>query len=312
MEVDFPRGIVRWVKVPSTGFAESFFSQTYDRFFKSGEPVIETGLDALQEFVQANKCQPPSVFIFHVGRCGSTLIANGIRNATSGLVMAEAETINAVIASLLVNDFQPRGVTILKNLVLSYGNMGNTGSGHYAIKFSSWNVLVERQIRALFPTVPVILVFRDPLSVFKSFIRKPAAWMGFYGLPQIAEKIAGNQSNRFVDFLVGSLEQIFKCAAGIREDVLLIDHQSSHAENMRRILSFLRIAENEDMRIAIEENAKRYSKSVEPRLFNPIQSNVTINAEILDHIEHRINGFYHLLVAREKVQRHEFLRGPVS
>ena len=70
-----------WIDMSGVRLAEPFFQQTIDRL-KARDPNREqlfTEFDTLVQLEKQFDSVPPSGFIFHSSRCGSTLLANACR-----------------------------------------------------------------------------------------------------------------------------------------------------------------------------------------------------------------------------------------
>ncbi|HET9222191.1 MAG TPA: hypothetical protein VFO07_06795, partial [Roseiflexaceae bacterium] len=92
------RPIVEWRYVGDARFTEPFFEQTisaclrhpFSRLF-----FLRTPVDALAQLHAARPGVAPSGFVFHMSRCGSTLVAQMLATLPQTLVIAEAEPIDA-------------------------------------------------------------------------------------------------------------------------------------------------------------------------------------------------------------------------
>jgi hypothetical protein len=74
-------GSVRWLECGSTHFAEPFFGDTIRRVMRlnpaAGEQI--TDLQALLDAAGQYDTVRPSGVIFHVSRCGSTVLTNALK-----------------------------------------------------------------------------------------------------------------------------------------------------------------------------------------------------------------------------------------
>src|SRR5947207_1337159 len=85
------------------GNRERFFHQTVERWRRERPAALSVEID-LETFVLAAQRQPgrpPDGFVFHVGRCGSTLLANMLSASGQHLVIKESSGVNALMAGLL-------------------------------------------------------------------------------------------------------------------------------------------------------------------------------------------------------------------
>jgi hypothetical protein len=115
----------------------------------------------------------PAGLIFHVARCGSTLISQLLKQHGDVVVYAEPLPFNEL---LLPPRTRPR-----HEVVAALRSLGDAFARHarrpYVVKFSSWNTLYCDLVAEAFPNTPWILSLRDPVEVAVSLLRQPAGWM---------------------------------------------------------------------------------------------------------------------------------------
>ena len=176
------RPVVEWCYVGRLGFTEPFFEQTisiclrhpFNRLFYHRTPI-----DTLADLYAVRPGLLPSGFVFHMSRCGSTLIAQMLAALPQALVIAEAEPIDAVLRAHFqdahVTDDQR--VSWLRWTIGALGQPQDETTKHYLVKFDSWNVIDLALIQRAFPTVPWIFVYRDPVEVLVSHGKQPGSQM---------------------------------------------------------------------------------------------------------------------------------------
>ena len=69
---------VSWCFAGGLDFDDPFFDETLQRclrrpFSRAFRP--QTPISVLTDFAEGNNCRPPDAFIFHMSRCGSTLLS---------------------------------------------------------------------------------------------------------------------------------------------------------------------------------------------------------------------------------------------
>src|SRR5205823_6164768 len=87
---------------------------------------------------------------------------------------AEAPALNEILAAPPTAFGSAGQRATLREAVLALG--GRPG-GPYFVKFSSWNVLYFPLVRAAFPGVPWVFVYRHPVDVMVANLAKPGSWM---------------------------------------------------------------------------------------------------------------------------------------
>jgi hypothetical protein len=170
---------VHWTMVDEKGLSEPFFHQTIERLHKTNAPdIVATSVNAL---LRTKEELRPNGFIFHISRCGSTLLANAMRSFSGSTVISESNLISKAL--LLTHDIiQLNGESVtrddlLRGLIRAYGRRLNAQSNSLVFKMSSWNVLHVGLFRKLWPTVPIIMVIRDPLEVGVSLVDGAPGWL---------------------------------------------------------------------------------------------------------------------------------------
>ena len=169
--------LVDWCYAGSTRFTQPFFSDTINQVLRRPFSLLfrhQTSLDFLGELFNARPGLAPTGLIFHMSRCGSTLVAQMLAALEANIVISEAPTIDSVIR---VSGDYARANGDAQELRLKWmvGALGQTRSEverHYFIKFDSWNTLDLDLILKAFPAVPWIFLYRNPVEVIVSQMRQ--------------------------------------------------------------------------------------------------------------------------------------------
>ncbi len=146
----------------------------FNRLFRYVTPITK-----LPEWLQAHACLPPKGFIFHMSRCGSTLVAQMLAALGDSVVISEASPIDAVVRARQVrpelsHDEHARWLTWL---VSAFGQPRGRAERHCFIKLDCWHTLALPLFRKAFPTVPWVFLYRDPVEVLVSQLRMPGMQM---------------------------------------------------------------------------------------------------------------------------------------
>jgi hypothetical protein len=162
---------------------------------------------------------PPSLFIFHVARCGSSASSNYFATDPENRTFNESPFLSSYFES----------ASNTKNgLELVMKALGYSGGHHQKrliIKFTSWEVRFVEEINKVFPNVPKILLVRDPKEVLVSQINAPSPLM----LNKYKEE--GEEEVSFVDFNLTNLESVFKNAFDVKNVFdKIIDYKSLFGE----------------------------------------------------------------------------------
>lgn len=148
---------------------DPFMQETIARV-PAAESVVQI---AREDIGKAAPDAAPAGLIFHVARCGSTLISQLLKQHGDIVVYAEPLPVNEI---LLPPHKWPRN-----ELVAALRSLGEAFARHaqkpYVLKFSSWNTLFCDILAEAFPDSPWILSLRDPVEVGVSLLNQPPGWL---------------------------------------------------------------------------------------------------------------------------------------
>jgi hypothetical protein len=173
--------LVDWCLTDDVRFTDPFFEQTITRAMQDPFRVLfrhQTPIEALGELEAESPVAAPTGFIYHMSRCGSTLVAQMLAALPDSLVISEAGPIDAVLQANrknpLVTDKQR--IDWLRWMIGALGRRPDGKGKRFFVKLDCWQTVEMDLIRQAFPTTPWIFVYRDPVEVMVSQFRQPAYW----------------------------------------------------------------------------------------------------------------------------------------
>lgn len=184
--------VVQWIDVGDASFDEPTFRLTVARRLGSpGTRATATGLETLAQLPAIAPHLSPRGFIFHMSRVGSTLLANALRASPSNLVVVEPRPLNQLLVSPLRQSHPDDWGAWMAGLVAALGQPRKPSHKHYFLKFTSHNILQLDLIRRVFPDVPWLFIYRDPVDVMVSNLERPARWSQIHKNPPAGLNILG-------------------------------------------------------------------------------------------------------------------------
>jgi hypothetical protein len=167
------RPMVDWGWLGERRLTEPFFDQTAELCVQHPADLLfrhQTPLEELGAIVPSQPALPPAGFIFHLSRCGSTLISQMLAALPENVVLSEASPLDAVLRAPFRDPRVTEEQRLLwfRWLVGVLGWQRHPGERNLFIKFDCWHTLFLPLIRRAFPAVPWIFVYRDPLEVMVS------------------------------------------------------------------------------------------------------------------------------------------------
>jgi hypothetical protein len=148
---------------------DAFMQETVTRVSAS-ETVVHVARDELR---RATRDTSPAGIVFHVARCGSTLISQSLKKLDDLVLYAEPQPINEILA--------PPRRWPRADLVAAIRALGGAFARHagrpYVLKLSSWNTLFCDIVTEAFPETSWVLSLRDPIEVGVSLLGQPPGWL---------------------------------------------------------------------------------------------------------------------------------------
>jgi hypothetical protein len=172
---------IEWVWADAERFTEPFFEQTIARLRRTN-PANRSAvcprapLGALHHFPAG---LPLRGLVFHVSRCGSTLLCQMLAAVPRNRVVSEPQ----ILDDLLRSDRRGREIseeekiTLLRGAIAALGQPLADGAERLFVKLDCWHLLQLPLIRRAFPNVPLAFVYRDPVEVLVSLMRMPSLTM---------------------------------------------------------------------------------------------------------------------------------------
>ena len=175
---------LRWMDMSGVRLTEPFFQQTVDRARAEDNHRGElfTEFDALLQLEKILDSVAPTGFIFHSSRCGSTLLANACRAIANSIVLSEANAIDKLIARFITD--APEGSVkeslysvFLRGVVHALGQRRTGNEQHLFVKFACCSFNQIERIRRIWPRVPWVFLYRDPIETIVSNITSIPPWL---------------------------------------------------------------------------------------------------------------------------------------
>ena len=252
--------------------AEPFFDQTVARVRKesAAAPLI-TDLDELIRLEKVSDSLQPSGFIFHSSRCGSTLVANASRSLRDSLVVSEAPVLDKLISRFFTDTDEAGTKEVLYSVFLrgAVSALGQRRFGterHYFIKFAPTSILQFARIRRIWPGVPAIFLYRDPVEAMVSNLQNIPDWMTIQSNPEASAAVVGVSQSDLASLSPGelcarALGRFYSAAAAeMDEDTLLCNHSELSPETLLRLIRFFRVTVSAEEAETINQQASLYSK----------------------------------------------------
>jgi len=231
--------VIRWIKangqVPS-GFFSAWAAKL--RASIPPRPEIETDRSALRRAVQTLPVASPAGIVFHVSRCGSTLIANALACADKVLCLNEPPSFNHMLRlAMSPSTYWAKVATgTLRDLTTLFAYCYGSDPRQLVLKTGFGTITSLCAVRSIWPSVPCLFVVRNPVEVIVSNVDEPSRYLlRAYGDANVFSFIGRPPSDvterGFAAFCAWSVGQIYAAAERQLDDRCLVVDHSEISEN---------------------------------------------------------------------------------
>jgi len=263
---------LRWLEMPDVSFTEPFFQQTVERA-KTGNNRRElfTEFDVLLQLEKVLDSVAPTGFIFHSSRCGSTLIANACRAIAGSIVLSEANAIDKLVARFITDTTENMKESLysvfLRGVVHALAQRRTGSEKHLFIKFACCSFTQIERIKRIWPRVPWIFLYRDPIETIVSNLADVPPWLKDSDGRVLAsitgaspEEVAEMPLEELCARAIGSF---YSVALQVANDAgLLLNYNQLSLPVIFRVLQFFHRSPSAEEMETIARGSRIYSKEV--------------------------------------------------
>ena len=168
---------------------------------------------------------------------------------------------------------------LLQSMIKIFGQRRTGKEERLVVKFASWNILFLSLVRSLWPTVPCLLVIRDPLEVMLSNLSSPSGWMGRKSMPLFCRNLFGwavadllkLTREEYCARVIGAF--CLAAAMALDSSCIVVDYEKIDAGALCQLVSHFGVQLTPLERDAISKAADTYSKDFGPsRSFRNVQN----------------------------------------
>ncbi|MGE3929479.1 MAG: hypothetical protein AB7G05_04905 [Hyphomonadaceae bacterium] len=203
----------------------------------------------------------PAGMIFHVGRSGSTVMSQLLKQHGGVTVYSEPQAFN----ELIVPPHRGPREQIVGGLRLLASAFAKHAGKPFVIKFSSWNTFYCDLFAEAFPQTPFVFNTRDPLEVAVSLLKGEPGWFNdtqatSRALQRLADpKAASRSREEFVARVFAS-----SCDAVARLDPthgILVSHEELPAASWERAAAHFGLAADDPALARMQAQSGAYAKA---------------------------------------------------
>jgi len=170
--------ICNWLYTGHLEYNDPFFIETLLKskahVYNSGPVRVQSEMSVLKEWAETLDAVQPMAFIFHISRCGSTLLSQALALKDEHIVLSEVPFIDELLQQSEKENW-PAALDVKMILKAAFDFYGQNKSGtkkHLFVKTDSWHIYFLELLREIYPNVPFILLYRRPDEVIRSQQKK--------------------------------------------------------------------------------------------------------------------------------------------
>lgn len=239
------RPAVYWADIGQHPFREWQFLYTIAHLAETGEigASFATDMDVLQDPAILDRGIAPRGFIFHVSRCGSTLLAKALARSDANIVINQGGPLQHGFWSLVTDGWRnppdptPENLSLFRQLVLAMTRRRHPDQTNAFVKFISWNTLCVDFISRAFPDVPQLFLYRDAAEVIASVRKNTTAALEARGTAK-GSLIAGPvQDTDDVKYLTKCYNNYFRYALdAVPQGLKVLNYRDISGDNALQIM----------------------------------------------------------------------------
>ena len=249
-----------WRKLGSRKLLEPFF---FDSLKGIELNCCKTSFSALDEFEEA---LAPAAFVFHMSRCGSTLLCQLFSRLDSFSVLSEPPAVDFFLRE---HHARPGAETTLRKLIAALGQKRFAAEQRFLLKLDSWHIEHLPLFRKAYPEVPFIFIYRQPGEVMASHRRQRGRQM----VPGLVDMPGFDPGELAPGDLDGYAERVLRHflneALKHRGELVLMNYSQLPGVVWNQLLDILGIDAASDVVEAMQSRAGSHSKNGEKFSVDP-------------------------------------------
>jgi len=256
-----------WIEMSGINLTEPFFQQTVERARKENRAERFTEFDVLLQTEKELDSVEPTGFIFHSSRCGSTLVANACRAVSNSIVLSEANAIDKLIARFITDADNPVKESLysvfLRGVVHALAQRRTGTEQHLFIKFACCSFAQLERIKRIWPNVPWLFLYRDPVETIVSNMRDVPPWL-IDNDRRVLSSIIGDASEMNLEELCArTIASLYSTAYKLANaNSMLLNYNQLSVPVIASVLNFFNVSLSSEELETIARTSKVYSKEV--------------------------------------------------
>ncbi|MET3029025.1 sulfotransferase family protein [Flavobacterium sp. UW10123] len=257
-----------WLYLSDIPFAEPFFDETIAKckshsYNSKPFKTISTAENLIDWSKELDFVELKGL-VFHVSRCGSTMLSQSLATSSENIMISEAPIIDQILRS---DAFDLNIKTILLKSVLRFlGQKRFPEQKNLILKLDAWSIFKASYLRSIFSKLPFALLYRNPDEVLRSHQKMAGMHMVPNIIPSSVFGITSKeiQEISFQQYQALVLEKYFQGFVDFYEadsNVIMLNYNDGMKNVIERFISFIDVNFFENEINLMLERLKKHSKN---------------------------------------------------
>ncbi|HSL53422.1 MAG TPA: hypothetical protein VK868_03465 [Pyrinomonadaceae bacterium] len=254
-----------WMEMSGVRPTEPFFEQTVERAKRENRAERFTEFEVLLQLEKQMESVPPTGFIFHSSRCGSTLVANACRAISGSIVLSEANAIDKLIARFITDTGNPVKESLysvfLRGVVHALAQRRSGEERHLFIKFACCSFAQIERIKRIWPAVPWLFLYRDPVETIVSNMKEVPPWLIDNDRRVLSSIIGDNREMSLEELCARTIGSLYSTAYNLANgNSMLLNYKQLSVPVIASVLNFFKVSPSAEELETIARTTGVYSK----------------------------------------------------
>ncbi|KAF2330079.1 sulfotransferase family protein [Flavobacterium nitrogenifigens] len=257
-----------WIYFSDIPFADPFFEETIAKCkshnYNSKPFKLVSTPENLIDWSKKLDFVELKGLVFHVSRCGSTMLSQSLATSAENIMVSEAPIIDDILRS---NFFDEDTKTVLlESVIRLLGQKRFPEQKNLIIKLDAWSIFKASYLRSVFPEIPFALLYRNPGEVLRSHQKQAGMHMVPNIIPSSVFGIASKeiQELSLQQYQALVLEKYFQGFLDFYEidnNVIMLNYNDGMKNVIERFVSFIDVDFSENEINLMLERLKKHSKN---------------------------------------------------
>ena len=251
-----------------------------------------TSLFSLNEQSLSQAAIEPAGFIYHLSRCGSTLVSGCLSELDSTCVFSESPVLTEI---LLDNSLTPKQQQYYLQQFINLQASIFPDRQNVIIKWNAWDIFRWDLIRTIYPDVPSVFLLRNPVEILASHQRSVGRHMSgdiIMSAFHPVFSLSGDKAS-LLEFRIQVLRDLLSEMRKqyLSPDVRVVDYSILDAGAITDIATHFNLTISSSGLIKMQERMNFHSK-IPGKVFQPVGGMQVFNHQEMESINKELPAVY--------------------